>query len=112
MSEDQIWKKKNNWKNQIQNTLFDAQNNRPDGLTRDLKLRPTHVSKVIGTKHEKYFMFIFNSKAKILIKKVEWNLKKKTALGNTCVFFIKKTNKKSHRKWEKNKKYLRMKPKK
>jgi hypothetical protein len=77
MSEDQILKKYN-WKNQIQNTPFDAQNTHLDGLTRDLEFRSTRVLKVIGTKHKKYLMLIFNPKAKNPHKKVEQNLEKKS----------------------------------
>jgi hypothetical protein len=35
----------------------------------NLGLTLAWVSKVIGTKHEKYLMLVFNLKAKILIKK-------------------------------------------
>ena len=81
MNEDQI--QKQIWK--YQNTSFDAQNARADELTRDLgdlELRPSWVSKVIRTKHEKYAMLIFNSKAKIFIKKLNGTkLEKKKALG-------------------------------
>jgi len=69
VSEDNIRKKENNLKNQ--NTPYDAQNVQTVGLTRDLGdlgFRPAWVSKVIGKKHKKYVMLIFNSKAKILIK--------------------------------------------
>jgi hypothetical protein len=45
------------------------------------------VSKVIGTKHEKYLMLIFNSKAKILIKnQFEQSPEKKMKV--TSVFFF------------------------
>jgi hypothetical protein len=36
----------------------------------DLGRRPAWVSKVIGTKNKKYLMLIFNSKARLLVKKL------------------------------------------
>ena len=51
----------------------------------DLELRPGEFLKIIRTKHEKYLMFIFNLKVKILIKTISLSKKnKKNPQDNTC----------------------------
>jgi hypothetical protein len=63
-------------------------------LTRNLGdpgFRLTRFSKEIGTKPKLFLILIFNAKAKILIKKLNWIKpeKKKEALGSMCFFFFK-----------------------
>jgi hypothetical protein len=71
----------------------------------DPGFRLTRFSKEIGTKPKFFLILIFNAKAKILIKKLNWTKpeKKKEALGSMC-FFSFKMNGKSYRKWKKTKK--------
>jgi hypothetical protein len=77
-------------------------------LTRNLGdpgFRLTRFSKEIGTKPKFFLILIFNAKAKILIKKLNWiKPEKKKKLEVACVFFSFKMNGKSYKKWKKTKK--------
>jgi hypothetical protein len=52
-----------------------------------LEHRSARVSKVIGSKDEKHLIFIYHSKAKILIRKTQLNKAKKKSSRVTRVFF-------------------------